>query len=166
MSLNRVMGPDKNICWPILAEDPYFLNEIGGYPVIMGRKTKDYLGYRLIGGQDVVITTSVNYRAIGAYIARSLPQAIAMVSHANKVFVIGGSRIFKSAMKKADRIIVHEFNAILKGHVLFPEIDLKDWCILKQTPWRSKPGDLMQSRVVEYTREKQAGDLWELLGAA
>lgn len=100
-----------------------------GYPVIMGRKTFEALpGGALPGRRNIVLTRSMDYKAIGAETAPDLNTAIGMCSGAEKIMIIGGAQIYAAALPLAHRMELTYVDAAADGaDTFFPAYDSAEW---------------------------------------
>jgi dihydrofolate reductase len=80
----------------------------------MGRRTFDSLPGLLPKRRHIVITRNHSWRAEGAEVAHSLPEAFALATP-DDVSVIGGAEIFGLALSFAERIELTEVLADIKG---------------------------------------------------
>ncbi len=106
------------------ADQQHFRQATLGCPVIMGRKTWESLPARfrpLPGRRNVVVSRNSAYAAPGAELAASLPAALACVSGAPRVFVIGGAQLYAQALPLATELLLTEVDADLAGDVHFPD---------------------------------------------
>jgi dihydrofolate reductase len=107
---NRELGKDGDLLWRIPDDLARFKRLTNGHPVIMGRKTWESIPEKfrpLPGRTNIVITTDPAYEAIGASVAASFEEALAIAAHAegsDEVFAIGGSRVYADALPQADRL--------------------------------------------------------------
>ncbi|MHB8337900.1 MAG: dihydrofolate reductase [Ignavibacteriaceae bacterium] len=129
---NGVIGKSSGeIPWHSKEEFQHFKNTTSGFPVIMGRKTFDTLGKPLKNRLNIVLTR--NKKLILAFteivIFDSLHSAYKYCESKDyeKIFVIGGTDIYKQAMNTADELLISYMKFNAEGDVFFPEIDLKIW---------------------------------------
>ncbi len=121
MAANRVIGRDNRIPWNIPGEQHHFRKVTWGHPLIMGRKTWESIGHPLPGRRNIVVTRDAAYSAPGAETAPSLAAALERCSHLEKVFVIGGGRIYEQALPQAHTLILTILARPVAGDVRFPE---------------------------------------------
>ncbi|MBU6193523.1 MAG: dihydrofolate reductase [Burkholderiales bacterium] len=107
-----------------LPEDlQHFRRVTMGCPVVMGRKTWDSLPPRfrpLPGRRNVVISRDGQTTCPGAEVHTSLEAALAALSDAPKVFVIGGAQIYALALPWADELVLTEIDAQVPADAFFP----------------------------------------------
>jgi dihydrofolate reductase len=128
-SKNGVIGKDGKIPWFVRGEQKRFKELTMGSPIIMGRNTHESIGKSLPGRLNVVISSNPDYQAIeGAVVVNSLDAALALkeVAEADEVFAIGGERVFKDAMPKAQRMYLTEVKTDVEGDRYF-RYDPKQW---------------------------------------
>jgi dihydrofolate reductase len=147
--LNNGIGKDNKLLCHLPADLKFFKSITMGCPVIMGRKTYESIGRLLPGRRNIIITRSADYKVNGAEIYHSIeaalksceraPAAIAAgdpekeevpKEEAGKVFIIGGSEIFKQSWDMIQEIyrtvITHRFEA----DVFFPELKSSEFDML------------------------------------
>ncbi len=134
---NRVIGRSSGeMPWHSKEEFQHFKSTTFGFPVIMGRITFETLGKPLKGRLNIIITSNENlkYDFNDVKIFNSLENAIAFCETQNfeKIFIIGGGKIYKQAMKFIDEMIISIMNFEAEGDVFFPEIDESNWKIISR----------------------------------
>jgi len=151
-SLNGVIGAPWGLPWPILTENPSFREEVLGSPVIMGRKTYEYLREPIVGSRNIVLTTIRNYRVKGVEVAHSPQEALALVKDAVKCYVVGGSRVFSRMLPYATVVIFTEVDAIVSGHLKFPELHHREWSEVARCRYSAKCNKTFNQSFVVYHR--------------
>jgi dihydrofolate reductase len=126
---NRVIGRAGGLPWHIPGDLKLFKKTTMGKPIIMGRKTWESLGRALPGRTNIVITRKPTYQASGAEVTGSLDQAVAVarLSGADEIMVIGGAEIYRQALPKADRLYLTEIALSPEGDAYFPNFDKTGW---------------------------------------
>ncbi len=123
---NGAIGRGNALLFDEPADQRHFRATTLACPVIMGRKTWDSLPPRfrpLPGRRNVVVSRSAATRAIGAEVAPSLEQALALVADAPRAFVIGGAELYAQALPLAQTLVLTEIDADLEGDAFFPSWD-------------------------------------------
>ena len=126
---NGVIGIGNRLPWHLPADLKHFKALTLGHTVIMGRKTWDSLPEKfrpLPGRRNIVVTRDANYRAVGATVAMSLPDALSATEN-DEAFIIGGAELYKAALPLADCLQLTEINADVEGDTWFPAIDPNYW---------------------------------------
>jgi dihydrofolate reductase len=120
---HRAIGRDNGLLVHLPDDLPRFKRLTLGAPMIMGRKTWDSIGRPLPGRRSIVITRDPTWRAVGAEVAHSMEQALAMVASAPRAFVIGGAEIYALALPHADELLLTEIDAEFSADAYFPAWD-------------------------------------------
>jgi dihydrofolate reductase len=127
---NGVIGKDGKIPWKIPEDMERFKELTMGYPVIMGRKTYESIPkkYRPLPNRTNIVVTSRNFEDEEILIARSLEGAVYFIEQeADKLFFIGGQRIYEEAMDYADKLEITHVKGKYEGDRFFPEIKREIW---------------------------------------
>ncbi|GAA4021496.1 dihydrofolate reductase [Sphingomonas swuensis] len=117
---NGVIGRDGKLPWHLPADLKRFKALTLGSAMVMGRKTFDSLPGLLPRRRHIVITRSPEWRAEGAEVVHSLPDALAAAAP-DPVSIIGGAEIFVLAVHFADRIELTEVLADVEGDTTMPD---------------------------------------------
>jgi dihydrofolate reductase len=123
---NGVIGRDNALVWREPQDQQHFRALTLGCPVVMGRRTWESLPARfrpLPDRRNIVVSRQPAFVAEGAEVTPDLAQALALVSHSNRVFVIGGAQLYAQALPQADTLLLTEVDADLDGDVFFPAWD-------------------------------------------
>jgi len=126
---NNVIGKDNALIWHLSGDMKFFKNTTTGHHIIMGRKTFESLGKRLLPNRTSIIVTRNNEYEIpdGGIRAHSIEDALSKVSQDTEAFCIGGERMYKTALPFADKLYVTRVHTSPDGDAFFPEIDLNIW---------------------------------------
>ena len=123
---NGAIGHGNELIFSEPADQRHFREQTMGCPVIMGRKTWDSLPLRfrpLPGRRNVVVSRQAGLIVTGAELATGLPDALARVADAPRVFIIGGAQLYALALPLAHTLLLTEVEADLDGDVHFPAWD-------------------------------------------
>jgi dihydrofolate reductase len=132
MAKNRVIGVNNTLPWHLSADLKRFKALTMGHHIIMGRRTFESIGRILPGRTTVVVTRNPDFHPDGAIVANDIDAALAKCTGDTEAFVIGGERIFQSALPLADRIHLTEIDKHFEGDVHFPAIDMHDWRLIER----------------------------------
>jgi dihydrofolate reductase len=127
MARNRVIGRDNKLPWHLPADLAHFKRVTLGHPVVMGRRTWESIGKPLPGRHNIVVTSRGDYRAPGATVVHSLPEAWQAAGDAGEVCVIGGTTLFEDTLPVADVLHLTEVEAEVAGDTWFPDFDRSQW---------------------------------------
>ncbi|WP_185851734.1 dihydrofolate reductase [Blattabacterium cuenoti] len=135
VSKNGFIGKKNKLMWHLPNDLKRFQKLTFGEVVLMGRKTFESIGKILPKRKNIILTKNkIHFLSNHLNIIKNnnnvkILSSLEEIYHLNydRIFVIGGEKIYNSTIKKANIIeltIVHEkFN----GDTRFPKIDLKKW---------------------------------------
>ncbi len=131
---NNVIGINNELPWSLPLDLKRFQKHTKGFPCIMGRKTYESIiakiGKPLPGRENIVVSsTLLGPQPENVIIASSFDDAIRLAKETkkDKMFFIGGERIFKEALEVADMIMLTKVINSYKGDAFFPELKHTDW---------------------------------------
>lgn len=146
---NRIIGREGKMPWHIPEELQLFKKTTMGYPLIMGRKTFESFSSPLPGRRHIVLSRNREYAPRGGEYAESLSAAIDMCQASEKVFIIGGSQIFRQGLAVATCMILTMIHRDVEGDVTFPEFSEHDFI---ETDRKEYPDCSEPFTVVTYRR--------------
>ena len=117
---NGVIGRNGTLPWHLPEDLKRFKRLTLGTAMVMGRKTFDSLPGLLPKRRHIVITRDRQWRADGAEVAHSLPEAFALAAP-DDVSIIGGAEIFGLALPSAERLELTEVLADIDGDTHMPD---------------------------------------------
>jgi dihydrofolate reductase len=126
---NNVIGKDNKLPWHLKDDLQNFKKITMGHHILMGRKTFESIGKPLPGRMSLVLSSEAKPVQENLVWFSSIWRAIKFAERAGEteLFIIGGEKIFKSALAIADRIYLTEIEAEVEGDVYFPQLSLKNW---------------------------------------
>lgn len=116
----RELGKDGDLLWVIPEDLKHFKQVTSGHAVLMGRKTYESIGFALPGRRNIVITSDVNYSAPGVEVIHSYDE---IPNDIEELFVIGGEKLYKDFLDKADCMWITRVDGTFDADVFFPEFD-------------------------------------------
>ncbi|RJP78861.1 MAG: dihydrofolate reductase [Desulfobacteraceae bacterium] len=131
MALNRVIGRDNMIPWKIPGEQKRFRHITEGHTVVMGRKTFESIGRPLPNRTNIILTHNREYHAPGCMV-RSDYREIVQKADNQKIFIIGGEKIFTLFLPYAENIYLSILQEEFDGDTCFPEFPEADFQIITQ----------------------------------
>ena len=128
MSQNRVIGINNAMPWHIPEELQIFKKITMGKPMIMGRKTFDAIGRRLLPGRrTIVLTQDKTLQRDGFEIAHTVAEALRIAGDVPEVMVIGGAGVYAQFLPIAQRMYLSLIPNVYDGDAFFPEFDVMQW---------------------------------------
>lgn len=122
----------------VLPEDRGFFRKItSGGTVIVGRRTlADFpAGRPLKNRRNIIMSTDPDFTVEGAEVAHSVEEAIALtaVGRSNRVFVIGGARVYEQFLPYCERAFVTRIRGEYDADSFFENLDLSpNWELQKK----------------------------------
>jgi dihydrofolate reductase len=123
---NHMIGKDNQLLWHLPKDMKFFKDTTWAMPVIMGRKTFESLGKRVLPGRlNIILTKQTGIQYDHTEVVGSLEEAIALAAKEQyaEVFVIGGGQIYQEAMPMADTIYMTRVHTQIEGDTRFPIMD-------------------------------------------
>lgn len=129
-SENNALGKDNQLIWHISEDLKRFKNLTQGHAIIMGRKTFESMPKALPRRKNIILTRNKNYKAIDAWVANSLEEALELTGEDSQPFVIGGGEIYQLFIKRASKIELTRVHHSFEADAFFPEIDTREWKLI------------------------------------
>ena len=146
VSHNGVIGKDGDLVLRHKEDLQRFKALTTGSTVIMGRKTWDSLGNKLLrdSGNIVLSRRKVSADEIFDSMIKDVPLTMTLTSLVDKIktwvqigidnphlnhdyWIIGGGEIYKQLMSITDELHITRWNKVVEGDTFFSEIDLNVW---------------------------------------
>ena len=126
---NGVIGREGRLPWHLADDLRRFKRLTMGHTLVMGRKTWDSIGRPLPGRRMVVLSRQADFRPVGAEVADSLDDALAVAQAAgdDETFIIGGAEVYRLALPRAERMYITRVHANIDGDAYFPILCWSDW---------------------------------------
>jgi dihydrofolate reductase len=128
MTDNFVIGLNGEMPWHLPADLQHFKKLTSDAAIVMGRRTWESIGRALPNRTNIVITRQEGYEASGATVVHSLDDAMKEAGN-QKVFIIGGGEIYKSALELATSLHITRIHTTIEGDTFFPNFDTDVWSL-------------------------------------
>ena len=128
-SENNTIGKDNKLLWHLPKDMRFFKNTTWAMPVLMGRKTFESMGSKLLPGRmNIILTNQKGLNIDGAHIVNSILAGIELATNNNykELMVIGGGQIYDLALPMANKIWFTRVHTNIEGDTYFPTLD-KTW---------------------------------------
>lgn len=136
---NNVIGKDNQLLWHLPKDMRFFKNTTWGLPILMGRKTFESLGNKVLPGRlNLILSNQKNIKTNGATLVHSLTMAIDLAKQQDykQLMVIGGGQIYELAMPLANTIMLTRVHTTIEGDAFFPVLN-DDWIMKDATNYQS-----------------------------
>jgi len=131
MDEKRVIGKNGDIPWHYPEDMKHFREKTTGNAVLMGRKTYFSIPeeFRPLEDRKNIVLTGSNPDLPGKVEkAGSLEEAWRIGErHSEKLFIAGGSSVYRQTMEEADRMMVTRIHEEYDGDSYFPEWKEENW---------------------------------------
>lgn len=152
ISKNGIIGSEGKLPWH-LPEDLFLFKTLTkGNAVIMGRKTFESIGKPLPDRDNYVLTRNPEWKAKGVKVLNApvIPEGY------QKVFIIGGSEVYKLYEDQIDCAHVSTIGLHVQGDAVFPvQIKQPDWFTEKYDQIQTKSGVPLTYRVWRRKAKKE-----------
>ena len=165
ISSNRVIGKEGGIPWH-LPEDLRMFKELTlNHPVLMGRKTFfsiiSQLGkplplrYNLVLTKDKNVKNDIDRDYSEVEVFSCFEEAIIWAKEKDfeKIFVIGGEKIYRESLSSCEEIFLTEVDANFDGDTFFPEIEWDDWIAVEKSEWALAKNHELRYRFCHFKRK-------------
>jgi dihydrofolate reductase len=122
MASNRVIGRNGTLPWHYPEDLKFFKRTTLGHPILMGRATFESIGRALPGRQNIVLSSTLPPTQ-GITLIRSLADLPAVCPDAEKIFVIGGARLFKELLPHCAELYLTYIDEAHEGDVYLPPFE-------------------------------------------
>lgn len=120
---NNEIGKDNELIWHFHEDMKFFRETTTGNTVIMGRKTFESLPKVLPNRRNIVISSNRDLKINGAEVVHSVEEALEAAA-GERIFVIGGGKIYAEFLPLADSIYLTEINDVCPdADTFFPQFD-------------------------------------------
>jgi dihydrofolate reductase len=125
-SQNNAIGKDNQLLWHLPKDMRFFKNTTWALPILMGRKTFESMGSKLLPGRlNIILTTQKGLAINGAVVVNTLNEAIIYAASQDykELMVIGGGQIYEIALPLANKIWLTRVHTTIEGDTFFPTLD-------------------------------------------
>ena len=153
---NYAIGYKKQIPWYMPADLKHFKEITTGHTLIMGKRTFESLpNGPLPNRKNIVMTTMLTEGVVDGYFeADSIDDALELSSNAEKVFVIGGSAIYKQFMDLVETLYITRVHGEFLADTFFPEIDFSNWVEVSREDHKADEKNPYPYSFLVYQRKK------------
>ncbi|WP_338984580.1 dihydrofolate reductase [Spiroplasma endosymbiont of Diplazon laetatorius] len=136
---NGVIGKQNKLPWNIKEEMQHFINYTRGKTILMGRNTWESLSVKPLPNRKNILITSRNLEK--GYNNLELSNDLEKVLEKYKfideeLVVIGGSQIYSSALKYADKLVVSVIKEEFEGDTFAPLFDREKFKIIEEKDFK------------------------------
>lgn len=140
-----IIGKNNKMPWHISEELQYFKKMTMGKPIIMGRKTFEGLGKKLLPGRRTIVLTTGDLAADGFDVAHNKIEALKYANdyiekhvkpeQQKQIMIVGGSKIYDLFLNDVDKMYLSWIKGEYTGDTYFPKVNLDNWQVAKSTEY-------------------------------
>ncbi|EOT29652.1 dihydrofolate reductase [Enterococcus saccharolyticus] len=132
---NGLIGKDNQLPWHLPADLKFFKETTIGKTIVMGRKTFEGMGKRVLPNrQTIVLTRDENYQSDGVLVMHTVEEVLDYANKVNHpVYIIGGALIFKDYLPYCDELLCTLIDEEFDGDIYMPTIDWSQWQLVQTT---------------------------------
>lgn len=124
-----LIGRNGTLPWSLPNDLKFFKKHTLGKTIVMGRKTFDGMGKRLLPQRHtIVLTRDSQYDTAGAERCIDREEVVAR-SLQEDIYVIGGAEVFAFFAPIADRLLVTRIDATFEGDTYMPHIPYEQFVL-------------------------------------
>jgi dihydrofolate reductase len=124
-SENNAIGKNNQLLWHLPKDMRFFKNTTWALPILMGRKTFESMGSRLLPGRlNIILTHQKGLQIEGAEVVNTLEEAIVLAEKNDykELMVIGGGQIYEMALPISNKIWLTRVHTQIEGDTFFPQL--------------------------------------------
>lgn len=142
ISCNNAIGKNNTLPWHLSNDLKIFKQLTTNHVVIMGRKTFDSIGSKPLPNRfNIVLTQNTGYMnniSDNVTTAYSLSVAMGIAKRFEKIFIIGGQKVFNEGIELANTLYITKVNTLVdKADAFFPEINTDLWQLSSQQDFKA-----------------------------
>ena len=125
-SENNAIGKDNQLLWHLPKDMRFFKNTTWGMPILMGRKTFESMGSKILPGRlNLILSSQKDFSSNGATQVGSIEAAleIAAKNDYKELMVIGGGQVYEKMLPMANKIFLTRVHTQIEGDAFFPKLD-------------------------------------------
>lgn len=130
---NNALGINNDLPWHLPDDFKRFKALTSGHKIIMGRKTLESFPKALPNREHIAITRDQKYSPkFPCTVVHNLEDAIELIGHEERAFIIGGGEIYRQSLDFATDIELTRIHHTFEADTFFPEIDDSLWQLMKE----------------------------------
>lgn len=131
---NNGIGKDGDLLCHLPNDLKHFKQLTTGHTIIMGRKTFESLPKGALPNRtNIVITSDKEDNYPGCTVVRSVEEALLKSGNKEKVFLIGGGKIYNSTIDIANKLFLTRIHHTFEdADTFFPEINFDNWELVEE----------------------------------
>ena len=148
------IGKDGDLLCHLPNDLKHFKRLTTGHTIIMGRRTYDSLPKGALPNRTNIVITSDNEQNYpGCIVVRSVDDAISLSKDKEKVFIIGGGKIYNSTLHLANKLYLTRIHHVFDdADTFFPDIDFNNWKLIEEDKHKADENHVYDYSFMSYTK--------------
>ena len=148
------IGKDGNLLCHLPNDLKHFKKLTTGHTIIMGRRTYESLPKGALPNRTNIVITSDNEENYpGCIVARSVDEAISLSEDKEKVFIIGGGKIYNTTLHLANKLYLTRIHHVFDdADTFFPDIDFNNWKLIEEEKHKADDKHMYDYSFMSYTK--------------
>jgi len=121
----RAIGKNNELLWKIPGDLARFKEITTGHPVIMGYKTFQSMGEKLLPNRtNIILSSDKGFLLENAHVVHTKEEALKIAREsegAENIFIIGGGQIYELLLPETDTLDLTVVHSDIEGDTYFPE---------------------------------------------
>ena len=128
------IGKDNALPWHLPADLAYFRKQTLDHTVVMGRKTFESFGSRILPRRkNVILTRDKTFVAENAEVCYSKEDVLSL-SEKEQIYIIGGAEIYTLFWEHADFLLQTKIHHTFDGDTFFPKEIAEPFMLIQSIP--------------------------------
>lgn len=152
---NYAIGKQNKLLWHLPADMKFFKELTSGHAVIMGKRTFESLPHGPLPNRKNIVLRSILSDGVteGYFEADSLEDALELAENESRIFIIGGSTVYRHCLDKVDSMYITWVHAEFNADAFFPEIDFSQWEEVSRTDCQADEKNPYDYSFVKYRKK-------------
>jgi len=157
VAANGVIGKEGGLPWQIPAEEKQYHDIIRDHWALVGRKSIITEKNTLPVEGLYILTRDLDFTSASNQVVHSIQEAIdrAKAQQLSKLFILGGSEVYRQTLALADRMIISFVHADVAGETHFPAYQTEDWEVISTRKYPQSAENQYGFDVVEMRRRME-----------
>lgn len=150
---NGLIGRDGALPWHLPNDLKFFKATTLHHTILMGRKTFEGMGKRLLPNRHTMIMTrDMSYVVAGATVVHSIDDVIRL-SKQQDIFIVGGSEIYAAFSPYVDKLYQTKIHHTFDGDTHMASIDWTQFECIQETKGEVDEKNIFAHTFYTYTRK-------------
>ena len=152
-----LIGANQTMPWHLPAEIAHFKQTTMGQAILMGRKTFDGMGRRiLLGRQILILTRDKSYQVEGVKTVSSRQEVLDWFEQQDKdLYIAGGAGVYRTFLDDYTGLVKTTIQTRFEGDTYFPEMDMAPYQLVSQENHSKDEKNPYDFTIATYQKNKE-----------